>query len=152
VGVIGSIGGLLAAAEQRSVEKRRLVEETITAMRRRGEVITFKTVAEQAGVSRQYPYTHFKDTIEQLRTDGQHQAVEVEGEIVPARSAGRAATIELALRNKIKRLEQELSEVRKEKSALERRFERALGEAEEWRSRHQTALTELLEIRSRLRG
>jgi hypothetical protein len=134
------------------VEKRRLVEETITAMRRRGEVITFKTVAKQAGVSRQYLYTHFKDLIEQLRTDGQHQAVEAEGETVPARSAGRAATIELALRNKIKRLEQELSEVRKEKTALERRYELALGETEEWRSRHQTALTELLEMRSRLRG
>lgn len=121
-------------------------------MRRRSEVITFKTVAEQAGVSRQYLYTHFKDTIEQLRTDGQHQAVEVEGETVPTRSAGRAATIELALRNKIKRLEEELTELRKEKTALERRFERALGEAEEWRSRHQTTLAELLEMRSRLRG
>ncbi|MEZ0170787.1 DUF6262 family protein [Microvirga sp. TS319] len=152
MGAIGSIGGLLAAAEQRSVGKRRLVEETITAMRHRGEVITFKTVAEQARVSRQYLYTHFKDTIEQLRTDGQHQAVVVEGETVPARSAGRAATIELALRNKISRLEEELTELRKENTALERRYEKALGEAEEWRSRHQAAVTELLETRSRSKG
>ena len=132
--------------------KRRLVEKTITAMRHRGEVITFKTVAEQARVSRQYLYTHFKDTIEQLRTDGQHQAVVVEGETVPARSAGRAATIELALRNKISRLEQELTELRNEKTALERRYEKALGEAEEWRSRHQAAVAELLETRSRSKG
>jgi AraC-like DNA-binding protein len=121
-------------------------------MRRRGEAITFKTVAEQANVSRQYLYTHFKDMIDQLRTDGRHQAIEIEGEIVPARSAGRAATIELALRNKIKRLEQELTDVRKQKAAYDRRYEKALGEAEEWRNRYQSAIDELLETRSRLKG
>ena len=68
----------------------------------------------------------------------------------PGGSAGRAATIEVALRNKIKRLESELAEVRQQKMELDRRYERALGEAEEWRSRHQRAVTELLEVRSRL--
>ncbi|WP_256451923.1 hypothetical protein [Microvirga sp. VF16] len=39
--------------------------------------------------------------------------------------------IELALRNTIKRLAQELTELRKEKTVLERRYDKALGEAEE---------------------
>jgi hypothetical protein len=61
-----------------------------------------------------------------------------------------AATIEVALRHKIKRLASELAEMRQQKMELDRRFEHALGEAEEWRSRHQRAVSELLEVRSRL--
>ncbi|QRM32474.1 hypothetical protein [Microvirga sp. VF16] len=52
-------------------------------------MLSVKTVAEQAGVSHQYLYTHFKDTIEQLRTNEQHQAVEVEAETVPAAPPAR---------------------------------------------------------------
>ncbi|QRM32663.1 hypothetical protein [Microvirga sp. VF16] len=59
--------------------------------------------------------------------------------------------IKLALRNTIKRLAQELTELRKEKTVLEQRYENALGEAEEWRSRHQATVTALLETRSRLK-
>ena len=142
--------GLLAAARQRSVTKRRAVEEILGTMRRNGEVISFKTVAERANVSREYLYRQFKEVIQQLRTTALQQVVTVDGEEVRVRSAGRAATIEVALRHKVKRLESELAEVRQQKMELDRRYERALGEAEEWRSRHQRAVTELLEVRSRL--
>ncbi|WP_343058484.1 DUF6262 family protein [Microvirga mediterraneensis] len=142
--------GLLAAAQQRSVTKRRAVEEILGTMRQNGEVISFKTVAERANVSREYLYRQFKEVIQQLRTAALQQVVTIDGEEVRVRSAGRAATIEVALRHKIKRLESELAEVRQQKMELDRRYERALGEAEEWRSRHQRAVTELLEVRSRL--
>ena len=72
--------GLLAAARQRSVTKRRAVEEILGAMRRNGEVISFKTVAERANVSREYLYRQFKDVIQQLRTTALQQVVTVGGE------------------------------------------------------------------------
>ena len=118
-------------------------------MRATGEAITFKTVAEKAGVSRQYLYMNFKDRIESLRTKTGRLIVAVDGEEVVVRSAGRAATIELALRNKIARVEADLAEARKEVALLKRRLENALGEAEEWRQRHKKAMTELLNLRSR---
>lgn len=65
------------------------------------------------------------------------------------RSTGRAATIELALRNKAARLEAELKEARKEVGLLRHRAEKALGEAEEWRQRHKEAATELMDLRGR---
>jgi len=150
VGRNATTSGLAASAEERSVLARRKTEETIAQMRSAGELITFKTVSEKAQVSRQYLYQHFKDTIGKLRT--RRTTVVVEGETVAVRSAGRAATIELALRNKITRLEAELRESSKEASSLKRRLERALGEAEEWRSRHKAAVTEVLNLETRLRS
>lgn len=119
-------------------------------MQQAGEVITFKTVAEKAGVSREYLYQNFKAAIEPLRAATQHQHVEADGETARVRTARRAATIEAALRNKITRLEEELSEARKQKTLLERRYEKALGEAEDWRQRHKDAVTELLDLKGRL--
>lgn len=119
-------------------------------MRQAGEVITFKTVAEKAGVSREYLYQNFKPDIEQLRTATQHQHVEVEGEPTRVRTARRAATIEAALRNKIARLEEEMADLRKQNTLLERRYEKALGEAEDWRQRHKQAVADLLELQGKL--
>ena len=147
----GSTSGLLAAAEERSARKRRLVEETIGEMRRNGEPITFKTVAEKATVSRQYLYTHFKEAIGNLRTSDLKQTIDVDGKEARVRSSGRATTIEMALRNKISRLEEEMTELRKINTTLNRRYEKALGEAEEWRTRHKQAVTELLEVKSRMK-
>lgn len=147
----GSTSGLLAAAAERSVRKRRLVEETIGEMRRNGETVTFKTVAEKATVSRQYLYTHFKEAIENLRTSDLRQTVTVDGKEARVRSSGRATTIEMALRNKIARLEEEMTELRKANTTINRRYEKALGEAEEWRTRHKDAVAELLEVKSRLK-
>ena len=61
-------------------------------------------MAERANVSREYLYRQFKEVIQQLRTTALQQVVTVDGEEVRVRSAGRAATIEVALRNKVKRL------------------------------------------------
>ena len=118
-------------------------------MRAAGEPIAYNTVAQKAKVSRQYLYENFKDTIDQLRSRTRRQTVMLDGEEVVVRSAGRAATIELALRNKVARLEADLKEVRKEAGLLRNRVEKALGEAEEWRQRHKQAVSELLELRSR---
>lgn len=119
-------------------------------MRQTGEVITFKTVAEKAGVSREYLYQNFKPDIEQLRAATQHQHVEVEGEPTRVRTARRAATIEAALRNKIARLEEEMADLCKQKTLLERRDEKALGEVEDWRQRHKQAVADLLELQGKL--
>ncbi len=118
-------------------------------MRRAGEAVTYKTVAEKARVSRQYLYENFKDTVSQLRSQTSRQTVVLDGEEVPVRSTGRAATIELALRNKAARLEAELKEARKEVGLLRNRVEKALGEAEEWRQRHKEAVTELMDLRGK---
>ncbi|MBP2297307.1 DUF6262 family protein [Azospirillum rugosum] len=147
---LANTSGLRAATEEKRIRKRRAVEAAIQDMRHAGEAITFKTIAEKAGVSREYLYQNFKADIEQLRTATHNRRIEMEGEPVPMRTARRSATIEAALRNKITRLEEEATELRKQKTALERRYERALGEAEEWRQRHQRALAELLELRGRL--
>jgi hypothetical protein len=119
-------------------------------MQQSGEVITFRTVAEKAGVSREYLYQNFRSVIDRLRSATQSQVVQVDDEQVRVRTARRSATIEVALRNKIKRMDEELIELRKQKTALERRYEKALGEAEEWRDRHKLAVSEVLELRGRL--
>lgn len=119
-------------------------------MQQAGEVIAFKTVAEKAGVSREYLYQNFRPIIDKLRTTTQTQTVQVDGEEMRVRTARRSATIEVALRNKITRLDEELTELRKQKTALERRYEKALGEAKEWRDRHKQAVGEVLELRGRL--
>ena len=142
--------GLRAAAEEKRLRKRRAVEAALQDMRQSGEVITFKTVAEKAGVSREYLYQNFKPDIERLRAASQHQRVEVEGVPTRVRTARGAATIEAALRNKITRLEAEMAELRKQKTLLERRYEKALGEAEDWRQRHKKAVTELSEMQAKL--
>lgn len=120
-------------------------------MQEAGEPITIKSVAEKAGVSRQYLYDNFMAQLEQLRRKTKHVTIEVDGETAVVRSAGRAATIELALRNKIGRLEDELAAARKENVTLKRRYEKALGEAEEWRNRHKNAVSQILELSSKAR-
>jgi len=146
-----SISALAVAAEDRSVLTRRKVEEAISAMQAGGDTITFKTVAERSGVSRQYLYEHFRDTIDQLRDKTRTQTIDIGGEEVAVRSSGRAAAVELALRNKIARLETDATELRKELNLYKRRYEKSLGEAEEWRNRHKAAVADLLDAKARLR-
>ena len=121
-------------------------------MQESGEAITFMAVSEKASVSREYLYQNFKQIISSLRANTQLKTIQVNNEEVPLRTAQRYATIEAALRNKAARLEEELSALRKQKTILERRYEKALGEAEEWRLRHKQAVSELLELKSRLRN
>ena len=151
VAAIGDTSGLRAAAEEKRVRKRRDVEAAIAEMQKSGEVITFKTVAERAGVSREYLYQNFRDVVDNLRTTTQFKTVEVDGEEIRARTVRRSATIEAALRNKVASLEKESTELRKKNTILERRYEKALGEAEEWRCRYNQAVSELLDLKSRVR-
>lgn len=146
-----SISALAVASEDRSVLARRKAEEAIAAMIDSGDVITFKAVAERSGLSRQYLYEHFKDVINSYRLKTKAQIVVVDGEPVPVRSSGRAAAIETALRNKISRLEETITELRKEGALYKRRYEKALGEAEEWRTKYNSAVADLLDAKSRLR-
>jgi hypothetical protein len=55
------------------------------------------------------------------------------------------------LRNKISRMEEEMTDLRKINTTLNRRYEKALGEAEEWRTRHKNTVAELLEVKSRMK-
>lgn len=119
-------------------------------MLKTGEVVTFKTVSEKAKVSRQYLYKEFADMIVTLRnsTSGRHLLIQAKE--CPPRSSGRAEAIEKALRMKIEEQKNDLVLLRSENTVLRRRYEKALGESEEWRTRHLAALAELEETRSRL--
>lgn len=124
---------LAAARAKRSAEKRRSVEEAIEKIQRDGEVITFKRIADVAGVSRVYLYDNFKVQINEIRADSKSNKEEIDGIVVPNRSADQFKHIEAALRNKVKRLKKDLGDVRKENARLKIALEKSRGEAEHYR-------------------
>ena len=147
----GDLRGLRAAAEDKRIRKRRAVEAAITDMQNSGEIITFKTLAEKAAVSREYLYQNFRSIVDTLRETTQAQTIQVDGDEVRIRTARRSATIEVGLRGKLAGLEQELGELRKQHALLQRRYEKVRGESEEWQLRHKQAVSELLDLKARWR-
>jgi len=121
------------AREQRSLEKRRSVQDAIETLRSRNEVITFKTVAALAGVSRQFLYDNFKDELSELRNDDRDQKHKIDGKVVPARTPEEWKHVEALLRNKIERLKKELGDVRRENARLKTEAENERGKAEHFR-------------------
>ncbi len=147
----GNPSGLRAATEEKRIRKRRAVEAAITDMQNSGEVITFKTLAEKAAVSREYLYQNFRSIVVTLREITQAQTVQVDDDEVRIRTARRSATIEVGLRSKVSSLEQELAGLRKQHTLLQRRHEKVRGESEEWLRRYKQAVSELLDLKARLR-
>ena len=147
----GDSSGLRAATEVKRIRKRLAVEAAITDMQNSGEVITFKTLAEKAAVSREYLYQNFRSIVDTLRETTQAQTVQVDGDEVRIRTARRSATIEVGLRGKVSGLEQELAELHKQHALLQRRHEKVRAESEEWQSRYKQAVSELLDLKARLR-
>jgi AraC-like DNA-binding protein len=127
------LDGVRHAREQRSLKKRRAVEEAIASLKERNETITFKAVAKLAGVSRQYLYNNFKESLSSIREGDRAAAVQIDGVTVPARTPEEARHIEALLRNKIQKLKKELGTVRHENARLKNELEKERGKAEHFR-------------------
>jgi hypothetical protein len=69
--------GMTAHAQKRKEQKRKGVEDAITALLREQKPINFNTVAKAAAVSKAYLYSQpdLRDRIEALRQQGVEQAV-----------------------------------------------------------------------------
>lgn len=112
---------LLQAAAQRHNDALRRARAAIEALDRRGESITFTTVAHEAAVSRSWLYrqTDLRDTIVSLRTDRR-----ATGPLLPT---GQRSTTD-SLRQRLDGLRAEIADLRDENAQLRERVARNLGE------------------------
>ena len=124
---------LAKAREERSINKRRAVEEAINTLKANNEAITFQTIAEKSGVSRPYLYQNFRKEIEALRTSFRFEGKTIDGVHVPSRTTAESQHIEALLRNKIKKLTADLTMVRNENTRMKKELERERGRAEHFR-------------------
>ena len=102
-----NLDGLRQARDERSLQKRRAVEQAVDQLKQSNETITFKAVAKLAGVSRQYLYNNFKDQISSMREGDRASSVKIDNVTVPARTPEESRHVEALLRNKIDRLKKE---------------------------------------------
>ena len=121
------------ARESRSLKKRRDVENAFSELRKNNEVITFKSVAVLAGVSRQFLYNNFKDAITKEREKSREVIHAIDGVKVPSRTNEEFRHIEALLRNKLNRTKAELTKVRNELATMRQLLERERGKSEHFR-------------------
>lgn len=124
---------LQKAREKKTLEKRRSVEQAISALQEKKEPITFASVASVANVSRPFLYKNFKNLLESLRENSREKSEMIDGMKIPSRTLDGHKHIEAALKNKLERLKEELTKSRKEAATLKQQLERARGECEHWR-------------------
>jgi hypothetical protein len=129
----GKTDGLKKARDLRSKEKREAVEKAIAELSQRNEAITFQSIAAIAGVSRQYLYNNFKDSISVERNSSRSVADVIDGIIVPTRTPDEHRHIESLLRNKIEKLEKEMSAIRQENARMKQSLEKERGRSEHFR-------------------
>lgn len=125
--------GLEKARQERSLKKRRAVEQAIADLQESGQKVTFKAIASLAGVSRQYLYNNFSEQIKSWREDSSANVDTIDGKKVPVRTADEYKHIEALLRNKIDKLKKDLGDVRKENARLKIKLERERGRSEHFR-------------------
>lgn len=124
---------LAKARAERSLKKRRAVENALSELKDRNETITFKAVATLAGVGRPYLYNNFREVIEAEREASRSGIATVEGVRVPNRTADESKHVEALLRNKIDKLKKELGNVRRENARLKTALEKERGRSEHYR-------------------
>ena len=112
---------LLQAAADRHHDALSRARAAIETLDRRGESITFTTVAHEAAVSRGWLYRQpdLRDTIVTLRTDRRATA--------PLLPAGQRATTD-SLHQRLDALRAEIANLRDENAQLRERVARNLGE------------------------
>lgn len=125
--------GLAKARAERSLKKRRAVEDALSELKARNETITFKAVATLAGVGRPYLYNNFRKIIEAEREATRSGAANIDGVTVPHRTADESRHIEALLRKKVDKLKQELGDVRRENARLKTALEKERGLSEHYR-------------------
>jgi hypothetical protein len=111
---------LREAAQARHDATLRRAEDTLRRLARRGEPITYRRVAEQAGVSRSWLYrqNQLRRQINQLR--------DAAGGREPALPAAERATVD-SLRQQIHTYRDEITRLRAENQALREQLARRLG-------------------------
>ena len=125
--------GLAKARAERSLKKRRAVEDALSELKARNETITFKAVATLAGVGRPYLYNNFREIIEAERKKSRSAAATIDGVTVPQRTTDESRHIEALLRKKVDKLKAELGDVRRENSRLKTALEKERGLSEHYR-------------------
>lgn len=125
--------GLAKARAERSLKKRRAVENALGELKERHEPVTFKAVATLAGVGRPYLYKNFRESIEAEREESRTGVSTVDGVTVPNRTADESKHVEALLRNKVDKLKNELGDVRRENARLKTALERERGLSEHYR-------------------
>ncbi|WP_448192552.1 hypothetical protein [Azospirillum sp. sgz301742] len=130
---------LNAVRETRSREKRQAVEGAIRQLRDARQAVMFVAVARLAKVSRQYLYNNFSDEISDQRSTSRAVVEIIEGVAVPSRTPEEYRHVEAALRNKLTRLEGEVTALRKRLREAEGVAERERGKAEYWRDLYSQA-------------
>jgi len=124
---------LKKARDERSLKKRRAVENAISELKAQNEQITFKNIATLAKVSRQYLYNNFKTQIEELREQDRQNTDVIEGIKVPSRTKDESMHVEALLRKKINKLKKDLGDVRHENARLKIALEKERGKSEHFR-------------------
>jgi hypothetical protein len=101
--------GMVAHAQKRKEQKRKGVEDTITALLREQKPINFNTVAKAAGVSKAYLYSQrdIRERIEALRQQVMEQAVHERATHPLGKTDASRDLIILAKDRRIKELEAE---------------------------------------------
>lgn len=110
------IARLYAASEQKRQETLTATQKAIFRLQKEGKLITFKSVAREAGVSTSYlyKYSELKEKISKLREEQKHSRQRV----VPAMSNDSKSRIVQNLQRRIKELEQEVSLLRQANESL----------------------------------
>jgi len=121
---------LAKAREERSVNKKKAVEEAIKTLKANNEAITFQTIYKKTGVSRSFLYQNYRKEIEALRESFRDEGMTIEGVQVPSRTTAESQHIEALLRNKIKKLTADLTMVRNENTRMKKKLDRERGPVE----------------------
>src|SRR5437016_8920779 len=100
---------IMAHATRRREQKRKGVEDTITALLREQKLINFNTVAKAATVSKAYLYSQpdLRERIEALRLQGVEQMVRERATRSPGKTDASRDLVILAKDRRIKELEAE---------------------------------------------
>jgi hypothetical protein len=107
---------IMAHATRRREQKRKGVEDTITALLREQKPINFNTVAKAAMVSKAYLYSQpdLRERIEALRQQGVEQMVRERVTRSPGKTDASRDLVILAKDRRIKELETEVRRLNKE--------------------------------------
>src|SRR6266567_7712112 len=119
--------GMTAHAQKRKEQKRKGVEDAITALLREQKPINFNTVAKAAAVSKAYLYSQpdLRDRIEALRQQGVEQAVRERITRSTGKTDASRDLVILAKDRRIKAVEEENRKLKQQlKVALSRAYER----------------------------
>ena len=119
--------GIVAYAQQRKEEKRRVVDEAITCLLRDQQPVNFNTVAKASGVTKAYLYSQplVRERIEVLREREQEQVLRRQASHARGKTDASKDLVILAKDRRIKELEVENYRLKEElKGALSQAYDR----------------------------